>query len=267
MKDRIPLIAGNWKMNKTSSEAVELVKKLKLLVKDADSKKREIVVCPPFTALSDVAKELADKNNKNKDNNMNIALGAQNLHFEESGAFTGEVSAQMLKEAGCKYVIIGHSERRQLFGETNQSVNKKIFAALKHGLTPIVCFGETLAEREKNKTKDVIKKQITESLNGIDQANDGDNNFNWIVIAYEPIWAIGTGKTATPGQAQEVHASIRKLLEELSGKKTADSTRILYGGSVKPENIKSLMMQKDIDGALVGGASLDVESFTEIVKY
>ncbi|HIH42685.1 TPA: triose-phosphate isomerase [Candidatus Woesearchaeota archaeon] len=243
MANRIPLIAGNWKMNKTNSEAVELVKRLKVLVKSIKANDCEIVVCPPFTALSDVAKELKG---------TNIYLGAQNLHFEDSGAFTGEVSAQMLKEIGCKYVIIGHSERRQLFGETNAAVNKKIFAALKQGLKPIVCVGETLSERERDKTKDVIKKQITESLANVD--------VNKIVLAYEPIWAIGTGKTATPEQAQEVHAFIRSLIK-------SESTRILYGGSVKPDNIKELMKQKDIDGTLVGGASLDAESFAKIVKY
>ncbi|MBI2136545.1 triose-phosphate isomerase [Candidatus Woesearchaeota archaeon] len=245
MKDRIPLIAGNWKMNKTNSEAVGLVKKLKVIVKNIKANQREIVVCPAFTALSDVAKELG------KEKNTNISLGAQNLHFEDSGAFTGEVSAQMLKEIGCKYVIIGHSERRQLCGEINAGVNKKIFAALKHGLIPIVCVGETLAEREKNKTKDVIKKQISESISNV--------NVDKIVIAYEPVWAIGTGKTATPEQAQEVHALIRSLIK-------SNSARILYGGSVKPDNIKELMVQKDIDGALVGGASLDAESFAKIVE-
>ncbi len=274
MAARIPLIAGNWKMNKTSSEAVELVKKLKTLVKDVDPKKREIVVCPAFTALCSVAwelngckvndkddnnKKISNKSRENKTNN--ISLGAQNLHFEDAGAFTGEVSAQMLKELGCRSVIIGHSERRQLFSDTNQSVNKKIFAALKHGLLPIVCVGETLQERENNKTKEVIRKQISESLKGIDLTNvDKNNNFNKIVIAYEPIWAIGTGKTASPEQAQEVHTFIRSLIR-------SDSTRILYGGSVKPDNISSLMKQKDIDGALVGGASLDAESFAKIVKY
>lgn len=243
MANRIPLIVGNWKMNKTSSEAVELVKKLKVLVKNVKANKSQIVICPAFTALSDVAKELKD---------TNILLGAQNLYFEEYGAFTGEVSAQMLKEIECKYVIIGHSERRQLYGEINAVVNQKIFAALKHGLIPIVCVGETLAEREKNKTKEIIKKQITESLKDID--------VNKIVIAYEPVWAIGTGKTATPEQAQEVHALIRSLIK-------SNSTRILYGGSVKHDNIKELMAQKDIDGALVGGASLDAESFAKIVMY
>ena len=256
MANRVPLIAGNWKMNKTNSEAIALVKKLKQLVKDVDVNEREIVVCPAFTALNDVADELK------KDKNSNISLGAQNLHFEDAGAFTGEVSALMLKELGCKYVIIGHSERRQLFGETNQSVNKKIFAALKHDLLPIVCVGETLAEREDGSTKQIVEKQINESLARL-LSKDGKK----LVIAYEPVWAIGTGKNATPEQAQEVHQFIRRLLEKLFDKKTAETIRILYGGSVKPDNISALMQQPDIDGALVGGASLEAESFAKIVKY
>ena len=251
MADRVPLIAGNWKMNKTNSEAVALIKKLKALLKDVN--RRDIVICPAFTALSEIAKELKTSC---------ISLGAQNLHFEESGAFTGEVSAGMLKEIGCSYVIIGHSERRQLFGESNAFINKKKIAALKNGLIPIVCVGETLVEREDGSTKQVVEKQINESLAGL-LSKDGKK----LVIAYEPVWAIGTGKNATPEKAQEVHQFIRRLLEKQFDKKTAESIRILYGGSVKPDNISSLMQQPDIDGVLVGGASLDAESFANIVKY
>jgi len=244
---RTPFIAGNWKMFKTAAEAVDFVTNLKPQV--AEVTNREILVCPPFPALAPVAEALR---------NSNIKLGAQNLFWEDEGAFTGEVSAPMLKAVGCQYVIIGHSERRQYFGETNETVNKKIFAALKHNLWPIVCIGETLEEREKNETFKVIEKQVQEGFKNLDSSN-------WlqVTIAYEPVWAIGTGKTATPKQAQEVHAFIRGLLP----KEVASQVRILYGGSIKPENIKELMAQPDIDGGLVGGASLKVESFAKIIKY
>ena len=244
---RTPFIAGNWKMFKTAAEAVDFVTNLKPQV--AEVINREILVCPPFPALAPVAEALR---------NSNIKLGAQNLFWEDEGAFTGEVSAPMLKAVGCQYVIIGHSERRQYFGETNETVNKKIFAALKHNLWPIVCIGETLEEREKNETFKVIEKQVQEGFKNLDSSN-------WlqVTIAYEPVWAIGTGKTATPKQAQEVHAFIRGLLP----KEVASQVRILYGGSIKPENIKELMAQPDIDGGLVGGASLKVESFAKIIKY
>lgn len=212
----------------------------------------DIVVCPPFTALQSVGEVLSESN---------IALGAQNLYWADSGAFTGEVSAPMLKDFGTQYVIVGHSERRQYFGETNETVNKRILAALNHGLTPIVCVGENLAEREANKTFDVIKNHCEGSLKGLTA-----QQMEKIVLAYEPVWAIGTGKTASPEQAQEVHQFIRQLLEKLFGAQTASEVRVQYGGSVSPENIASLIGQPDIDGALVGGASLKAPSFAAIVK-
>lgn len=245
-----PIIAGNWKMYKTLGEAIELVNGLKRAL--GDISEADIVVCPPYTALDSVSDLI---------NESNISLGAQDAHWEKEGAFTGEVSVAMLKDIGCKYIIIGHSERRQYFGETNDTVNKKVKAVLSAGLTPIVCVGETLAQREAAKTFDVVKSHVQDGLGSL--TND---EVLKIVIAYEPVWAIGTGKTATPQQAQEVHAFIRKVLAELWGKDTAAEIRIQYGGSVKPDNIASLMAQEDIDGALVGGASLKVDSFTEIVK-
>jgi triosephosphate isomerase (TIM) len=238
---RTPLIAGNWKMNKNREEASALIKELRKLVKDV--KKIEILVCPSFTSLCSVGKNIQGSN---------IVLGAQNVSYENEGPFTGEISAQMLEDLCCKYVILGHSERRHLFGETNEVVNKKAKQALKHNIIPIICVGEALEERESGKTRNVIKKQITESLQNIDPHR--------VVIAYEPVWAIGTGKSATSEQAQEVHEQIRQLIK-------SEKTRILYGGSVKPTNVKELMLQQDIDGALVGGASLDAVSFSEIVKF
>jgi len=211
----------------------------------------DIVICPPFTLLAYLADALETSN---------IAVGGQDLYWQEEGAFTGEVSPSMLKDAGCRYVIIGHSERRQFFGETNEAVNKKIKAALKCGLTPIVCVGENLQEREANNTFKVIEDHINNGLLDI-SASD----VLQLVIAYEPVWAIGTGKTATGEQAQEVHKFIRDLLKKNYGKEVADSVRIQYGGSVKPENITELMNKPDVDGALVGGASLKAESFTAIV--
>ncbi|MCX5726283.1 MAG: triose-phosphate isomerase [Candidatus Saganbacteria bacterium] len=244
---RKPVIAGNWKMNCNIAEAETLVSGLIPLAKD--TKDREIVICPPFTALFAVSRLL---------NGTNIALGGQDLFFEEKGAFTGEISAKMLKDIECKYVIIGHSERRQYFHETDETVNKKIFAALKHDLSPIVCIGEALQQREKGETFKIIERQIKEGFKKLEI-----ENWKLVIIAYEPIWAIGTGKTATPEQAEEVHAFIRKLLP----KEVSNDIRILYGGSVKPDNIKDLMAKPDIDGALVGGASLDADSFSKIVKY
>ncbi len=244
---RKPIIAGNWKMFKTEAEAVDFGKKIKPLV--ADVHDRIIVVCASFPALSKLCDEICASN---------VALGAQNLYWEDEGAFTGEVSGPMLKAVGCTYVIIGHSERRQYFVESDEMVNKRILAALKHNLSPIVCVGERLEEREKGTTFKVVEKQIKGAFKNI-SVEQWDN----IIIAYEPVWAIGTGKTATPKQAQEVHAFIRKLL----AKEVADKTRILYGGSIKPENIKELMAQPDIDGGLVGGASLKVDSFVKIVKF
>lgn len=242
------LIAGNWKMHKTVQEAVELVRELKELVSDV--KDRDILVCPPFTALYAVSRELEGSN---------IALGAQNMFYEEKGAFTGEISPLMVKDVGCSYVILGHSERRHIFGETDELINKKVLSAVNHGLIPILCVGETLQEREEGKTKDVIERQVKEGLKGLNETSE-------FVIAYEPVWAIGTGKTATPELAEEVHSFIREILAEMFGKEKADSIRILYGGSVKPENAAGLMSQPNIDGSLVGGASLKAESFAKIVK-
>jgi triosephosphate isomerase len=246
----IPLIAGNWKMNKTVAEALALVRELKGLVAAARDRV-EIAVAPPFTALAPVAKELQGPG---------IALGAQNVYWEASGAFTGEISAGMLKELGCTYVIVGHSERRQLFGETDETVNRRARAALQAGLRPIVCVGETLAEREAGKTLSVVERQIRQGLSRL-----GAGEAEKLVIAYEPVWAIGTGKVATTAQAQEVHAMLRKLLGELFGTATTAGIRIQYGGSVKPDNAAELMAQPDINGALVGGASLKAGDFAKIV--
>ena len=243
-------MAGNWKMNKTVGEAVTMVKSLKDAV--ADVKDVEVLVCPTYTALYAVYNEI-------KDSNINV--GAQNLFWEAKGAFTGEISPSMAKDAGCSYVIIGHSERRQYFAETDETVNKRTKAAFGAGLIPIVCVGETLEEREKNITFQVVETQIKGGL-----ANLTAEEAAAVVIAYEPVWAIGTGKTATPQQAQEVHAFIRKLYKEMY-QDAADKVRILYGGSVNPKNVSDLMKQSDIDGGLVGGASLEADSFTQLVKY
>ncbi len=247
---RKSIIAGNWKLNKSINEAIELVTLLKRGLSDVNDV--EIVVCPIFTALSEVSDVLQE---------TNIGLGAQNLYWEDSGAFTGEISAPLIKDTGAQYVIIGHSERRQFFGETNDTVNKKIKAALKAGLIPIVCVGENLEEREGDKTFDVIKAQCEGSLAGF-SAED----IQKMVIAYEPVWAIGTGKVATKEQAQEVHCFIRGLLKDLTSEEVANGIQIQYGGSVKPDNIADLIAQPDIDGALVGGASLKAEDFINIVK-
>lgn len=247
---RKPIIAGNWKMNCTVTEALELVKRLKAMVSDV--KGREIIVAPPFTALSSVSRALIGSN---------MTLSAQNIFWEDKGAFTGEVSAEMLIDAGCDYVIVGHSERRQLFAETDEWVNKKVRAARSSGLIPILCVGETLSEREGEETLSVIERQLTIGLTDVTIIDPDD-----LVIAYEPVWAIGTGKTATPGQAQEVHAYIRDLLDKMFGDAAA-GIRVLYGGSVKPDNIEELMVEPDIDGALVGGASLKAESFAGIVRF
>ncbi|MBF0478506.1 MAG: triose-phosphate isomerase [Candidatus Omnitrophica bacterium] len=244
------IIAGNWKLNKTIKEAVELVNGLKQDL--AQAKEVDVVVCPVYTSLADVRNVVAG---------TNIGLGAQDLYWEDAGAFTGEVSGLMLKDAGVQYVIIGHSERRQFFGETDATVNKKIKAALNHGLIPIVCVGEVLAERESNKTFEVIKTQVTGAFAGYTA-----DEMKKIIIAYEPVWAIGTGKTATGDQAQEVHKFIRDLLKKLYDEGTAQTVRIQYGGSVKPENTRELMSQPDIDGALVGGASLKRDQFVALVQ-
>ncbi len=248
---RKPIAAGNWKMFKTAKEAVQMLSDLKEKVKDVSE--REIVICPTFTALVPAVDAVKGSN---------IKIGAQNVFWEEKGAFTGEIAPGMLKDIGCEYVIIGHSERRQYFCETDPTVNKRIFAALKAGLKPIICVGETLQERDSEKTFQVIETQVKGGLKGLSAEQMKD-----CVIAYEPVWAIGTGKTATKEQAQEVHAFIRKLLEGMFDKPTAEATRILYGGSVKPDNMKDLMAQPDIDGGLVGGASLEADSFSKIVKY
>jgi triosephosphate isomerase len=248
---RIPVIAGNWKLFKTISESVALVQELAPLV--ANGKGVEIVVAPVFTALSRVADACAGSR---------IKLAAQDCYWEEEGAFTGEVAPKLLKDAGCSHVIIGHSERRQYFGETDVTVNKKVKAALAAGLDAIVCVGESLAERESDRTFSVIEAQIQGGMAGLTP-----ENFVQVVIAYEPVWAIGTGKTASDDQAQEVHVFIRTLVARLFNQQVADAVRILYGGSVKPENVKGLMSQSDIDGALVGGASLKAESFAAIATF
>lgn len=247
---RKPLIAGNWKMNKIPREATELVQALKDRVGEIDGV--DIVLIPPFTALETVYRLI--KGSK-------LSLGAQNMHWEEKGAYTGEVSAFMIKETGCQYVIIGHSERRQYSGETNETVNKKIKSALKFDLIPIVCVGERLEERKKGETFQVVESHVREGLAGL-----GQEEVLRIVIAYEPVWAIGTGRTATPQQANEVHAFIRQLLGDIYREDIAHQVRILYGGSVKPDNTLALMAEPEIDGALVGGASLDAQSFSEIVQ-
>ena len=249
--ERKKLIVANWKMNKTVKEAVSYANELKKLVKDIHD--RDIVVCPPYTALSAVSAEIKASN---------IALGAQDLYWEKKGAFTGAISSEMLKEIGVKYVIIGHSERRQFFNETGLTVNSKVKAALANGLMPIVCVGENGEEREKDDTKSVIEKQVKNGLMGL-----GKEEFQKLVIAYEPVWAIGTGKNAAPEQADEVHSFIRKMITGMSDGKTSQKLRIIYGGSVTPENIKGFMEKENIDGALVGSASLDARKFSEIAKY
>ena len=251
MVERNPLIAGNWKMYRTHQEAAELVRAL--IPRVADVSCCEVVVCPPFTALTTVAELLKG---------TNIALGAQDVYWKSEGAYTGEISPLMLKAVGCRYVIVGHSERRQYFGETNATVHNKIKALYDAGLIPIICVGERLEEREAGKTHEVVSRQIDECLDGLEEEKLAAS-----VVAYEPVWAIGTGRTATSDQAQEVQAMIREQVAALYNKRVADALRILYGGSVKPENIRALMAMSDIDGALVGGASLAVESFASIVHF
>jgi len=248
---RIPVIAGNWKMFNTVGEALALVRDLKAQVADAQGV--QIVVAPVFTAIHAVADELKGSS---------IAVSSQDVYWEETGAFTGEVAPLMLKDAGCTYAIIGHSERRQYFGETDETVNKKVKAALKAGLIPIMCVGELLDEREAEKTMKVVEKQVKGGFAGLPS-----DDIAKTIIAYEPVWAIGTGKTATPAQAEEVHKAIRTLIAALAGTQVAVGLRILYGGSVKADNIDVLMGQEDIDGALVGGASLKADSFARIVKF
>ena len=246
---RTPFIAGNWKMFKTVRQTVAFVTDLRTAL--ADISGVEIVVAPPFTAVHAAADALRDSN---------IGVSAQDLYWEKEGAFTGEISAEMIKEAGAQYVIIGHSERRRLFDETDVMVNRKVTAAMAAGLTPIMCIGETLEERERNETFAILDRQIKEGLDGIAASQLAE-----IVVAYEPVWAIGTGRTATAAQAGETHAHIRKRLRQWFGADGADRCHLLYGGSVKPDNIGELVAEEDVDGALVGGASLDVRSFAEIV--
>jgi triosephosphate isomerase len=246
---RIPFIAGNWKMYKTVAEAVVFVKELRSAVKDVSDV--EVVLAPPFTAVHAVAEAAR---------NTNIGVAAQDVYWEAWGAFTGEVSAPMIKEAGAEYVIVGHSERRQLFAETDQMVNRKVMAAIAAKLTPIVCIGETLDQRERNETLDVLDRQIQGGLERITGSELAE-----LVIAYEPVWAIGTGRVATAAQAGEAHTHIRKRLRQWFGGDAADQCHVIYGGSVKPDNIRDLIAEEDVDGALVGGASLEVRSFTDIV--
>ena len=248
---RTPIIAGNWKLYKTISEGRELVKRLKEDL--ADVSDCEIIIAPVFTVLAPLAAEMAGSN---------IQLAAQNCHPAENGAFTGEVSALLLKDAGCTFVIVGHSERRQLFGETDAFINAKIKAVLAAGMQAIFCIGETLAERESGEMFDVLTRQVREGLSGLDSTAMSN-----VIIAYEPVWAIGTGKVASVDEAQDAHVFIRGLISGLFAGKIEEQTRILYGGSVKPENIDGLMAQEDIDGALVGGASLKAEDFIRIVRF
>ena len=246
---RLPFIAGNWKMFKTVHESVVFVKELRLLVKDV--KEVEIVIAPPFTAIHAAAEAAR---------NTNIGVAAQDVYWERDGAFTGEIAPGMIKEAGAEYVIIGHSERRRLFGETDAIVNRKVVAALAASLTPIACIGETLEERERNETLAVLDRQIKD---GFDQLTA--EQMAELVVAYEPVWAIGTGRTATAAQAGEAHAHIRSRLRQWFGGDAADRCHVIYGGSVKPDNIRELLGEPDVDGALVGGASLEIKSFADIV--
>ncbi len=249
--DRIPLIAANWKMFKTIPEAVSFISSVQEEAGPVND--REVVIAPAFTALQAVREKL---------NRNGYKLAAQNCWWQEKGAFTGEVSPVMLKDLGCDYVIVGHSERRQIFGETDEVIRQKASAVFSHGMVPIVCVGEILDQREQGRTFDVVGGQVKEGLSGV-----GRGNASRLVVAYEPVWAIGTGKTATPAQAQEVHAFIRRTLESLFDKELANKVRILYGGSVKPDNVDALMAEADIDGTLVGGASLEVGSFKRLIQF
>jgi triosephosphate isomerase len=249
-RNRVPFVAGNWKMHLTVAEARELA--LKIVEAGREFRAATVVLIPPFTALGDVGDAIAGSD---------IGLGAQNLFWEDKGAYTGEVSAPMLKDAGCGFVLVGHSERRQYFGETDETVGRKVRAALKAGLTPIVCIGEVLEEREAGRTMPRIDDQLANGLGGFSR-----DDIERVVLAYEPVWAIGTGKTASPEQAEEVHAHIRRRIGEKFGNATASCAIILYGGSVKPANSYPLFKEKNIDGFLVGGASLDADGFVGIVR-
>jgi triosephosphate isomerase len=248
---RKPVIAGNWKMYKTIAETQAFFDQIAPLIFGASH--CEIVIAPPFTALQRAVESGVP---------LGFGISAQDLHWEKEGAYTGEISAAMLREAGCRYTLIGHSERRQFFGETDQSVNKKLKAALRAGLIPIVCIGESLAEREAGQTEAILDRHLTDGLAGLTEAD-----FSPIIVAYEPVWAIGTGRTATPEMAQQAHAFIRNRVSRIVSPAAAERLRILYGGSVKPDNIAGLMAQTDLDGALVGGASLDPRSFAAIVHF
>jgi len=248
---RRPVIAGNWKMFKTVAETRTFLDALIPQVRDVDH--CDVVVAPPFTGLAAAVEKAAGSR---------VSVSAQNVHWEKEGAFTGEVSVGMLKDAGCTHVIIGHSERRQYFGETDETVEKRTKAALAGGLKPIVCVGELLAERDAGQASDVVRRQVQKCLGRLTESD-----LSLIIIAYEPVWAIGTGRTATPEVAAEMHAEIRKIIREIFGDAAAGAIRILYGGSVKPDNISALMKKDDIDGALVCGASLDAKSFAAIIKY
>lgn len=247
---RIPFIAGNWKMFKTTKEAVAFAEEFKKLYKDTDV---QVGICAPFTQLAALSEELKD---------TNIKLGAQNMHFEENGAFTGEISADMLTEIGVQYCIIGHSERRQYFNETDDTVNKKLHTAFKHNIIPILCVGEVLEERDAGKEYDVVKIQMEGALKNL-----SEDLVSSLVVAYEPVWAIGTGRTATPEQANDMCGYIRKVIEELYGDEISEKVIIQYGGSVKPNNATELMNMEEIDGALVGGASLSPKDFIEIINF
>lgn len=255
MADRKPIIAGNWKMNQTHTEAISLVRTLSYDLKESDYDRVEVVVCPPFTSLRTVQLVLEDEY-------IPIALGAQNLHWDDEGAYTGEISGVFLKALHCTYVIVGHSERRKYFGETDATVNKRVVAAFRNELTPIVCVGETDDEREGGQTEAVIQRQLREGLAGF-----SDEQIGSLVVAYEPVWAIGTGKAATPEDANETIGFARRILAEVSSNDVAQSVRIQYGGSVSAGNIAQLMAQPEIDGALVGGAALDPKGFAMIVRY
>ena len=255
MADRKPIIAGNWKMNMSHTDAIALVRTLSYELKENDYKRVDVVVCPPFTALRSVQLVLEDEY-------IPISLGAQNLHWEDEGAYTGEISGKMLKALNCTYAIIGHSERRKFFFETDETVNKRVEAAFRNNLVPIVCVGETLEEREGGQTEQVIERQVRDGLAGYSAQQVGS-----LVVAYEPVWAIGTGRAATPEDANETIGFIRKTLGSMVGDDVAQAIRIQYGGSVSAGNIAQLMQQPEIDGALVGGASLEAKSFAMIVKF
>jgi triosephosphate isomerase len=252
---RKPIMAGNWKMHHTHLEAIQVVQKLSYRLGAEDYERCEVVVCPTFTSLRSVQTVI-------EADNLPIGLGAQNVYWEEKGAFTGEVSPGMLARLGVAYVIVGHSERREIFGETDEWVNKKVKAVLANGMTPIMCVGETLEEREAGETEAKVSRQVQAGLDGVDAQQVGS-----MVIAYEPIWAIGTGRNATPEDANETIGTIRSMVAGLAGEGPAQAVRIQYGGSVKPGNIGSLMAQPEIDGALVGGASLEADDFAQIVRW